>query len=526
MTAAETDFLDGPSRARLPARGFSTCRAGTAGSSIELARARVRGHRRRHLLRAPRGAHRAGGRRAESRDGLLAQSDMRELPGERAVRRGVLRGRRASASSATRATPLPRGGGARASRPAARFVLDASKVAESLLPAFRERHEIENDGVRFEAENRYDPERGRIENRYTITRRRSERRPKLASHRLYTVSQLLGDAARRGPRADVAPRIAGRSALPARLAAALRRGPEAVAGPAGGIRRRERRYLSECGSRRAAEMPRRAARVNGASCVMTTGNFPTRSAPPERPADGAPGIFWAAACRRGCPRGDGRRGGGRPPSDDGRQEEEDPPLKVVLRDAAELVSARRGRLALGLWPPPRQPASPDSSCPGLPRYLLDEVVGKGRRRAPSRCSSPPPRPRRSSRASRPSRSRRSSARRRSGRSRRCGAASRATSAGSPSTTSTRRRSGSLLSRVMTDAEGIRNLVGTGPRRGRRRPRHRRAGARDPLPPERQADVASRSPSCRSSDSCCSTPSRRCARSSASGRRSTPRSRAG
>ncbi|HEY6050274.1 MAG TPA: class I SAM-dependent methyltransferase [Thermoanaerobaculia bacterium] len=75
--------------------------------------------------------------------------------------------------------------------PGGRFALDASRVAETILPDFRERREIEKDGVRFESENRYDPERGRIENRYTITLgNRTETRA--ASHRLYTVFQLLG----------------------------------------------------------------------------------------------------------------------------------------------------------------------------------------------------------------------------------------------------------------------------------------------------------------------------------------------
>ena len=79
----------------------------------------------------------------------------------------------------------------RALAPGGRFALDASRVAETILPDFRERREFEKDGLRFESENRYDPERGRIENRYTITRgTRSETRT--ASHRLYTVSQLLG----------------------------------------------------------------------------------------------------------------------------------------------------------------------------------------------------------------------------------------------------------------------------------------------------------------------------------------------
>jgi SAM-dependent methyltransferase len=75
--------------------------------------------------------------------------------------------------------------------PGGRFALDGSRVAETILPNFVEHREIEKDGLRFESENRYDPERGRIENRYTITRG-SRTETRIASHRLYTVSQLLG----------------------------------------------------------------------------------------------------------------------------------------------------------------------------------------------------------------------------------------------------------------------------------------------------------------------------------------------
>ena len=80
---------------------------------------------------------------------------------------------------------------ARALAPGGRFALDGSRVAETILPNFVERREMEKDGLRFESENRYDPERGRTENRYTITRG-SRREVRTASHRLYTVAQLLG----------------------------------------------------------------------------------------------------------------------------------------------------------------------------------------------------------------------------------------------------------------------------------------------------------------------------------------------
>ena len=74
--------------------------------------------------------------------------------------------------------------------PGGRFALDGSRVVETILPNFVERREFEKDGLRFESENRYDPERGRIENRYTITRG-AQSETRTASHRLYTVFELL-----------------------------------------------------------------------------------------------------------------------------------------------------------------------------------------------------------------------------------------------------------------------------------------------------------------------------------------------
>lgn len=72
-----------------------------------------------------------------------------------------------------------------------RFVLDASKVAESIFPAFRGRHDIEIGGFRFEAENRYDARRGWIENRYRVTRLADGVvEARVARHRIYSVSQL------------------------------------------------------------------------------------------------------------------------------------------------------------------------------------------------------------------------------------------------------------------------------------------------------------------------------------------------
>ena len=75
-------------------------------------------------------------------------------------------------------------------RPGGRFVLDASKLAETIFPAFRARHSLDRGGLLFEAENRYDALTGRYENRYTLTRGQ-EVETKVASHRIYTLSQVV-----------------------------------------------------------------------------------------------------------------------------------------------------------------------------------------------------------------------------------------------------------------------------------------------------------------------------------------------
>jgi len=78
----------------------------------------------------------------------------------------------------------------RALKPGARFVIDAVKAAEVILPQFRERHEMEVGDIRFTAQNRYDHETGWIENRYTVSRGdRSEVR--LVRHRIYTYREIV-----------------------------------------------------------------------------------------------------------------------------------------------------------------------------------------------------------------------------------------------------------------------------------------------------------------------------------------------
>ena len=77
----------------------------------------------------------------------------------------------------------------RALKPGARFVIDAVKAAEVVLPQFRERHEMELGDIRFTAQNRYDHETGWMENQYTVARGdRSETR--LARQRIYTYREV------------------------------------------------------------------------------------------------------------------------------------------------------------------------------------------------------------------------------------------------------------------------------------------------------------------------------------------------
>jgi ABC-type multidrug transport system fused ATPase/permease subunit len=136
-----------------------------------------------------------------------------------------------------------------------------------------------------------------------------------------------------------------------------------------------------------------------------------------------------------------------------------PPIRVVLRDAGDLLAARKGRLALGLGILLINRLS-GLVLPGMPRYLLDEVVAKGRRELlPILVAAA------------------------GGAALIQGVTSFTLAqilgkAAQRSITELRRKVqehvgrlsvnyfdqtkvGSLLSRVMTDAEGIRNLVGTG-----------------------------------------------------------------
>jgi len=158
------------------------------------------------------------------------------------------------------------------------------------------------------------------------------------------------------------------------------------------------------------------------------------------------------------PHGD-RRGGRAVRAGGEEKKRKAPPFKVVLHDAGELLRARKGRLALGF-----ALLAVNRLCglvlPGTTKFLLDEVIGKGKRELLGLLVL---------------------------------AAGGATliqavtsfalsqvlgKAAQRSITEMRRRvqrhvgrlsvsyfdqtkTGALLSRVMTDAEGLRNLVGTG-----------------------------------------------------------------
>jgi SAM-dependent methyltransferase len=79
----------------------------------------------------------------------------------------------------------------RALVPGRRFVLDSGWTAECLFPNFRDSIEAETGGLRFLAENRYEPETGRVENRFTVSRG-EETVTRLASHRAYACREILG----------------------------------------------------------------------------------------------------------------------------------------------------------------------------------------------------------------------------------------------------------------------------------------------------------------------------------------------
>jgi SAM-dependent methyltransferase len=77
----------------------------------------------------------------------------------------------------------------RALRPGGRFFADF-KASESLLPTFRESHEMRVGDIEFRARNQYDPATGTMESFYTITRGDLVEN-KRALHRIYACREIL-----------------------------------------------------------------------------------------------------------------------------------------------------------------------------------------------------------------------------------------------------------------------------------------------------------------------------------------------
>lgn len=77
----------------------------------------------------------------------------------------------------------------RALCPSGRFILDASSVAENVLPKIQEHTEMEFGDIRFIEDNHYDHELSRLDTEYTFIRGdRTEK--KFGSHRIYTYREL------------------------------------------------------------------------------------------------------------------------------------------------------------------------------------------------------------------------------------------------------------------------------------------------------------------------------------------------
>jgi len=75
-------------------------------------------------------------------------------------------------------------------KPGARFLLDASSVAEAILPKIQERSEMQFGDILFKEENTYDHTMGRLDTRYTFVRGH-EVEERFGSHRIYTYRQIV-----------------------------------------------------------------------------------------------------------------------------------------------------------------------------------------------------------------------------------------------------------------------------------------------------------------------------------------------
>lgn len=78
----------------------------------------------------------------------------------------------------------------RALKPGARFALDASSAAETILPTFEKRTETKVGDILFIEENRYDHVQGRYDTDYTFVMPDGRRETKTGSHRIYTYRQM------------------------------------------------------------------------------------------------------------------------------------------------------------------------------------------------------------------------------------------------------------------------------------------------------------------------------------------------
>ncbi len=70
-------------------------------------------------------------------------------------------------------------------KPGARFILDASSVAENILPTIKERTEMQFGDILFKEENHYDHHLGRLDTEYTFVKGETVEQ-RVGSHRLYT----------------------------------------------------------------------------------------------------------------------------------------------------------------------------------------------------------------------------------------------------------------------------------------------------------------------------------------------------
>lgn len=119
----------------------------------------------------------------------LREGDMRELPWQGAFDAAYCAGNSFGYFDDEGNRAFLRSVG-RALVPGGRFALDSGAVAECLFPTLREKLEIEAAGIRFEAENRYDPRTGYLENLFTATRDgRRENRP--GRQRVFTCRELI-----------------------------------------------------------------------------------------------------------------------------------------------------------------------------------------------------------------------------------------------------------------------------------------------------------------------------------------------